>query len=61
MPTEAEALAHNRDRHTWHHPDARLLEFIAQGGSMPTSAMPGFGDKLSDQEMAAILAYIKSY
>ncbi len=55
------APPHDASGHTWHHPDALLLEIIANGGSSPTSAMPGFGDKLSDQEMAAILAFIKSH
>jgi mono/diheme cytochrome c family protein len=53
------APPHNRDGHTWHHPDDLLLEIIAQGGAMPKSAMPGFGNKLSQGEMEAILAYIK--
>jgi mono/diheme cytochrome c family protein len=34
---------------------------MAQGGTMPNRAMPGFGDKLSRDEMEAILAYIKSF
>jgi mono/diheme cytochrome c family protein len=55
------APPHNRDGHTWHHPDSLLLEIMAQGGTMPNRAMPGFGDKLSRDEMEAILAYIKSF
>lgn len=54
------APPHNRDGHTWHHPDSVLLEIIAQGGTMPQSAMPAFGDKLNPNEMDAILVYIKS-
>lgn len=55
------APPHDATGHTWHHPDALLLEIIANGGSMPTTAMPGFGDKLSEEEMRAVLTYIKSY
>jgi S-disulfanyl-L-cysteine oxidoreductase SoxD len=55
------APPHNRDGHTWYHPDSVLLEIIAQGGTMPKTAMPAFGDKLNQDEMEAILVYIKSF
>jgi S-disulfanyl-L-cysteine oxidoreductase SoxD len=55
------APPHNRDGHTWHHPDTMLLDIIAQGGTMPKTAMPAFGDRLGRDEMEAILVYIKSY
>jgi S-disulfanyl-L-cysteine oxidoreductase SoxD len=55
------APPHNRDGHTWHHPDAVLLDIIAQGGTMPKTAMPAFGDRLNQEEMEAILVFIKSY
>lgn len=55
------ASPHNNNGHTWHHPDELLLQIIAYGGSMPASAMPGFDKKLSDEEMEAILDYIKSH
>jgi mono/diheme cytochrome c family protein len=55
------APPHNRVGHTWHHPDSLLLEIIAQGGTMPNSAMPAFGDRLSRDQMEAILIYIKSF
>jgi mono/diheme cytochrome c family protein len=52
---------HDSSGHTWHHPDALLLEIIAEGGQMPDSGMPAFKDKLSPEEMEAVLAYIKSF
>lgn len=57
------APPHNSDGHTWHHADDLLLEIIAKGGGAfsPTSNMPGFKDVLTDEEMVAVLAYIKTF
>ena len=56
------APPHNNDGHTWHHADDLLLEIIAKGGAFsPTSGMPGFKDMLTEEEMVAILAYIKTF
>ena len=55
------APPHTRDGHTWHHPDSQLLQIIAEGGTTLNSAMPAFGDRLNQDEMEAILAYIKSF
>lgn len=51
--------------HTWHHPDQQLFAIIKQGIApfAPegyVSDMRGFGDILSDREIWAVLAYIKS-
>lgn len=54
------APPHNSDGHTWHHPDAVLLQIIADGGTMPASAMPAFAGQLTNAEIQAILAYIKT-
>lgn len=52
---------HDRSGHTWHHPDTLLLDIIANGGDPAfNSKMPAFKDKLSEEEMRAILAFIKS-
>jgi mono/diheme cytochrome c family protein len=37
------------------------LEITANGGSLPNSAMPGFADKLTQEQMAAILDHIKTF
>lgn len=53
---------HDDSGHTWHHPDFLLLQIISQGGKpLYDGVMPGFGDRLTPEEMAAILAYLKSH
>lgn len=47
-------------QHAWHHPDAQLREFITQGKWGPLTQMPAFGEALSDSEVEAIIALIKS-
>lgn len=59
------APPHDPSGHTWHHPDAVLLTIIREGGAAVAppdfkSGMPAFGDVLSEEEIAAVLAYIKS-
>jgi mono/diheme cytochrome c family protein len=55
------APPHDSSGHTWHHSDQVLLRIIAEGGSMPTSGMPGFAEALDLVEMEAILAHIKTF
>ena len=55
------APPHNNDGHTWHHPDQQLMEIMAQGGSLPSTGMPGFEGTLSQAQMEAILTYIKTF
>jgi mono/diheme cytochrome c family protein len=60
------APPHDQSGHTWHHPDPYLFEttkygwqrFAPQGY---TSTMLGFKDVLSDAEIWAVLAFIKSH
>jgi mono/diheme cytochrome c family protein len=58
------APPHNETGHTWHHPDALLFRMTRDGMSdiIPghESNMPGFGGVLSDEEIWAVLAYIKN-
>ncbi len=51
---------HDSNGHTWHHPDDLLLQIIANGGDPAISTMPAFRDTLSDAEMRAVLAFIKT-
>lgn len=57
---------HDATGHTWHHGDSLLIETIRLGGGRLTgnlaglSNMPAFGEVLSDEEITAVLAYIKS-
>lgn len=59
------APPHDASGHTWHHADDALFRITKEGveavvGGGYESDMPAFGDKLSDDEILAILAFIKS-
>lgn len=59
------APPHDANGHTWHHGDRLLLQIIQGGGAslnIPNfkSNMPAFGNVLSDEEMRAVLDYLKS-
>ena len=61
------APPHDASGHTWHHPDEMLFgmtkEGLVPGKYAPPgyqSDMPPFGGALSDDEIWAVLAYIKS-
>ncbi len=51
------APPHDQTGHTWHHPDEQLFQITKYGGMM---GMPAFGDSLTDDEIEAVLAYIKT-
>lgn len=60
------APPHDETGHTWHHPDAVLFATVKSGGQlfMPQgmqSGMPGFDGILSDRQIEASIAYIKSH
>jgi mono/diheme cytochrome c family protein len=62
------APPHDETGHTWHHPDDVLFGITKQGlvpGKYAPegyeSNMPAFGGKLSDDEIWAVLAFIKSH
>ena len=61
------APPHDESGHTWHHSDRVLFE-ITKNGLVPPHApagyesdMPAFGGKLSDEDIRAVFAYIKSH
>ena len=59
------APPHNDNGHTWHHDDKLLFGYTKLGGAgmLPKnmkSGMPAFSDALSDQEIWAVLSFIKS-
>lgn len=61
------APPHDESGHTWHHPD-HVLFAITKNGMLPPYApkdyesdMPAFGGKLSDAEIWAVLAYLKTH
>lgn len=61
------APPHDESGHTWHHPDSVLFD-IVKNGLVPgrtapdgyQSDMPAYAQVLSDAEVDAVLAYIKS-
>lgn len=60
------APPHDDTGHTWHHADGLLYEIIQDGFRDPLKppdsplTMPAFGEKLSDAEIRAVIAYFKS-
>jgi len=59
------APPHDASGHTWHHPDKMLVGITKQSlkpyaGQDYESDMPAFAGALSDKEVEAIIAYIKS-
>ncbi len=59
------APPHDASGHTWHHPDRVLFEITREGIAAHAPAgyesdMPAFGQTLTDAEIWAVLAYIKS-
>lgn len=59
------APPHDESGHTWHHPDRMLFELSKYGtaavvGPDYDSAMPAFEDVLTDEEIVAVLSFIKS-
>ncbi len=63
---------HNASGHTWQHPDCELAAIVRDGGDERTRAMraaqvpapalemPAFRQRLSAEEIASVLAYIKT-
>lgn len=59
------APPHDATGHTWHHPDQVLFDYTRKGGAAIApagfeSGMPAFEEALSDHEIIAVLAFIKS-
>ena len=59
------APPHDATGHTWHHADRVLLAIVGDGGAAAAppgfkSGMPGFAGTLSEQDIGAAIAYIKS-
>ncbi|MCX6020783.1 MAG: cytochrome c, partial [Chloroflexi bacterium] len=68
------APPHNQDGHTWHHSDRNLTDTILNGSGemgemmrsmmgIPADAprMPAWKDKLSEEDIRAILGFIKTW
>ena len=52
---------HDDYGHTWHHPDSLLMSIVSNGGDPAYhSKMPAFKEKLTGNEITAVLEFIKS-
>lgn len=57
---------HNANGHTWHHPDCALRKMVREGSAGIVAAsrsavpMQPFKDRLSPEEIDAVIAYIKT-
>ena len=58
------APPHDASGHTWHHSDQVLLDITKKGPAAYPAGygtdMPAYADKLTDEDMVAILAFVKS-
>jgi mono/diheme cytochrome c family protein len=59
------APPHDASGHTWHHGDAILFRLVKEGvtavvGGGYESNMPAFADTLSDNDIRAVLGFIKN-
>jgi mono/diheme cytochrome c family protein len=60
------APPHDGSGHTWEHPDSALFDLTKTGLStvacrtLNSEAMPKFADTLNDEQILAVLSYIKS-
>jgi len=59
-PPLPNAPNHTEDGHTWHHGDRLLVEFVLDGPS-PERVMPRFKYVLTEAEIRAAIAYIKTF
>lgn len=51
------APALNGSEHSWHHRDEQIISLIRQGGMV----MPAVGAEWSDEEIEAVLSYVKAW
>lgn len=59
------APPHDETGHTWHHSDRILLDIMTRGtaavvGGSYESNMPGFGDTYSEEDLRAVIEWLKS-
>jgi len=54
------APSHGADGHTWHHQDRLLVQWVLDGVPLAT-VMPKWRGTLTEEEVRAVVAYIKSF
>lgn len=57
---------HNAEGHTWHHSDCLLAEIVLDGlpprpGATGDQVMPAYRDELTEADVEAILAFLKTW
>lgn len=62
---ELPAPPHNAEGHTWRHSDAELYKMVVKGWRDPFNktkqlTMPAFGDVLSQDQVRAVITYLKT-
>jgi mono/diheme cytochrome c family protein len=62
---ELPAPPHNSEGHTWRHSDAELYKMVIKGWRDPFNktkhlTMPAFGDVLSQDQVRAVITYLKT-
>ena len=58
------APPHNGEGHTWHHDDDLLYQIVREGGmgnAQMFYPMPAFGEQLSEEEIEAVIFYIRTF
>lgn len=58
------APPHNGEGHTWHHDDELLYQIVREGGmgnAQMFYPMPAFGEQLSEEEIEAVIFYIRTF
>ncbi|MDP6667902.1 MAG: cytochrome c [Dehalococcoidia bacterium] len=53
------APVHSAFGHTWHHPDRLLYQWVLDGPPLATAMVP-FRETLTEEEVVAVIAYIKN-
>lgn len=51
----------NGSAHAWHHPLSVLMQVINEGGVPLGGQMPGFADRLNDEQKLAAIAYFQNF
>lgn len=57
---ELAAPALDHSEHAWHHPDQQIRDWIKNGKLGLGQEMPALGDRLSEAEIEAVIAYLHS-
>ncbi|MBI4339563.1 MAG: cytochrome c [Chloroflexi bacterium] len=54
------APPHSPEGHTWHHADGQIVDIVLGRFDFPGRTMPSFAGLVTEQDVQAILAYLKT-